>query len=44
MRRTLFSSVKSAAGLKMTLDEYVALRRSFDNIQRYTGNREAAAT
>jgi hypothetical protein len=36
--------VKSEAGPKMTRDEYVALRRSFDGLSRYAENGEAVAT
>ena len=36
--------VKSAAGPKMTPDEYVDLRRSFDSVERYTGNGAAVST
>jgi hypothetical protein len=32
---------KSDAGAKMTRDEYVALRRSFDSVARYTESGEA---
>jgi metal-dependent amidase/aminoacylase/carboxypeptidase family protein len=35
--------VKVEAGPKMTRDEYVALRRSFDSIARYAENGEAIA-
>lgn len=35
--------VKAEAGLKMTRDEYVALRRSFDSTVRYAENGEAVA-
>lgn len=36
--------VKVEAGPKMTRDEYVALRRSFDSITRYAENGEALTT
>ena len=35
--------VKAEAGLKMTRDEYVALRRSFDSLLCYNENGEALA-